>query len=395
VPPPVRFPGYEQVTRLRSLGALEYLTARDARTGEDRVLVAITPGETREEAATLLLAIARTHALVDHPWVPRVVEAAPDFVALAASAAADAELLAETAVRTGIRLSQAGAPAFAIAFLEMLDRSHQAIDPATGRPLCLGVVAAPNVLVGEDGRVSVLGWGHPHHPAARARLFPGIQASFAAPEVAFGAEPRPGSDLQAATLFFYSVLHMGTLQPEVVAAQRGEVFPGKEELLPLTVELLTISHAPTAEGRSIPRFLEIFRQILEVIGVVPDLEGIQRELARLAQEGRARARLVVGEEGRWFQVVGSERVRLERRGTLRRVLAVLAEAHRQQPDRAVSWDRLFAAAWPGETVHPESARNRVYVAIAELRSLGLRDLLARRDDGYLIAPSTWLDIGVE
>jgi hypothetical protein len=32
-------------------------------------------------------------------------------------------------------------------------------------------------------------------------------------------------------------------------------------------------------------------------------------------------------------------------------------------------------------------RNRVYVAIAELRTLGLRDVLVRSDDGYRIGSS--------
>ena len=47
-------------------------------------------------------------------------------------------------------------------------------------------------------------------------------------------------------------------------------------------------------------------------------------------------------------------------------------------------DDLLEAGWPGERVLPEAAANRVYVAVATMRKLGLRDVLLSRDDGYLL-----------
>ena len=38
---------------------------------------------------------------------------------------------------------------------------------------------------------------------------------------------------------------------------------------------------------------------------------------------------------------------------------------------------LFEAGWPGERIAPESARNLIHVNLAELRKVGLRDLLLR------------------
>ena len=45
----------------------------------------------------------------------------------------------------------------------------------------------------------------------------------------------------------------------------------------------------------------------------------------------------------------------------------------------------FAACWPGETIRPDSATNRLYVAISKLRKLGLHDVLRTGDDGYELA----------
>lgn len=388
-----RFHGYKDVSRLRSLGALEYLTARESASGEERILVSLAPGAEGDEATRAIEAIARAHALLDHPWVPPVAEVHRDFVALRGAAVADLDVLAETALASGYRLSPIGGPAFAIASLEMLDRAHHVTHPGTRRPLCLAVFAAANVLVSEDGRVSFLGWGHPHEPAVRARLFHALPSSFVAHEVSFGAEPQPGSDLTAAALFFHSFLHLGELQPGVVAALRGEATPGHEQLPGLVLQLLANSHAARPEDRSIPRFLGTFRLVLDDLGIVPDLERFRMELRHLVREAREHARLAVGEEARWFQLGGAEVVRLDRRGPLRRVLGALVTARRDRPDQAVSWEDLFAAGWPGERPHPESARNRVYVAVSELRAIGLRELLVRRDDGYLLAPSARIERG--
>ena len=47
---------------------------------------------------------------------------------------------------------------------------------------------------------------------------------------------------------------------------------------------------------------------------------------------------------------------------------------------------MFAAGWPGDNVQPDAAVNRVRVAVATLRKLGLRPHLVTRGDGYMLAP---------
>jgi DNA-binding SARP family transcriptional activator len=72
-------------------------------------------------------------------------------------------------------------------------------------------------------------------------------------------------------------------------------------------------------------------------------------------------------------------------GPLRRVLAALLEARLESPGAAISVQALAGAAWPDEQILEAAAKNRVRVAIANLRSLGLRTAIHTRQDGYLIA----------
>jgi hypothetical protein len=75
------------------------------------------------------------------------------------------------------------------------------------------------------------------------------------------------------------------------------------------------------------------------------------------------------------------------RGAPRRVLQLLADRRLEAPGQAITLDEVFAAGWPGQRVHPEACASRVYVALSMLRRMGLRGVLIRRDDGYLLDPS--------
>ncbi len=377
-----QYPGFDAVTRIRDLGALVYLSAREG--GEPRILVAAEGAE----GAALLPAIARAHRLVSHPWVPKVLAERADFLVFAGDAVTDLQALSETVVDTKYAITEDGPLAFAFGCWRMLDAAHHLTDPSSGGPLCFGAFAAENILVGKDGSLSIFGFGHPHQTLVRARLFPKLSASFVAPEVAMGASPKPGSDLTAAVLFFHSLLRMGDLQPPVVAALRGEAAPGDEHLPALVLELMANSHAPRPEDRSIPRFLAAFEKLLHALRLAPDESRLRTDLIemvrrRLEKEGGPS--LVVGPEARFVETP-SGLVRLERRGPVRRVLWALVEGHDTRPGEAISWEELLEKGWPGEKPQPESGRNRVYVAVAELRNLGLRELLVRRDDGYLLEP---------
>ena len=64
---------------------------------------------------------------------------------------------------------------------------------------------------------------------------------------------------------------------------------------------------------------------------------------------------------------------------------LLATRHESNPEEPVAIAELIAAAWPDQKLLRSSALNRLHVALATLRQLGLQSVLQRRGDGYLLA----------
>jgi hypothetical protein len=77
---------------------------------------------------------------------------------------------------------------------------------------------------------------------------------------------------------------------------------------------------------------------------------------------------------------------LRRRASLRLILLALVRWRLGAPGQPLGPDELVAAGWPGQRVLPHAASNRLHVAIATLRSLGLRGALLRERRGYLLDP---------
>ncbi len=96
--------------------------------------------------------------------------------------------------------------------------------------------------------------------------------------------------------------------------------------------------------------------------------------------------LLVAADGRWFRRAGGEQVDLSTRKSLRLLLLRLATLRLERSGQALTLEALFEAGWPGERISQSAAFRRVYTAIGTLRDLGLRDVLVRRDDGYLLSP---------
>jgi tetratricopeptide (TPR) repeat protein len=100
--------------------------------------------------------------------------------------------------------------------------------------------------------------------------------------------------------------------------------------------------------------------------------------------------LLLEKDARWFELPPAERVNMQQRKAPRLLLLALVEEHKQQ--KPMSVEALFAKGWPNERAHPDAARSRVYTALNLLRSLGLQDVLLRRDDGYLISKEVTIRI---
>jgi DNA-binding NtrC family response regulator len=107
---------------------------------------------------------------------------------------------------------------------------------------------------------------------------------------------------------------------------------------------------------------------------------------------REPAAVVVAGSGGWFEPRNGDRVQLAHRKNLARILAALLVQRQAQPGVALSVPELIEAGWPGEQMSDKSGANRVYVALTTLRRLGLRDVIERTKDGYLVPEQAPIDV---
>jgi predicted ATPase len=86
------------------------------------------------------------------------------------------------------------------------------------------------------------------------------------------------------------------------------------------------------------------------------------------------------------------RVELGVRSPARRLLLGLVTRHLRAPGDPSTIAALAAEGWPGERIDPRAAKNRVHVALAELRRAGLRDLVCRSPRGYFLDPTATIAV---
>ena len=98
--------------------------------------------------------------------------------------------------------------------------------------------------------------------------------------------------------------------------------------------------------------------------------------------------LWVDRGGRRFRLSDGREVSLRHRPPLTRVLAGLARSRVRNPGDCLSVDDLVPIGWPGEQLLRDTGKNRVYVAIATLRKMGLSELLLKTEKGYLLDPDS-------
>jgi tetratricopeptide (TPR) repeat protein len=98
--------------------------------------------------------------------------------------------------------------------------------------------------------------------------------------------------------------------------------------------------------------------------------------------------LVVESQAQWFRPPRHGRVELRRQRRLQRLLLTLTTARlASTTDHVLSVDDLFRSAWPGQRALRTAMTNRVKVAVATLRKLGLDHILVTRNGGYALSES--------
>ena len=116
-----------------------------------------------------------------------------------------------------------------------------------------------------------------------------------------------------------------------------------------------------------------------------DVRFALRMLERVVSDDSTEAWTIAPDGSRFRPPRGAE-VDLSRKATAKKLLSALAELRVREPGAVLSTAALFAAGWPGERAKESAAGNRVYVALAALRTLGLRGLLQSMPEGYRLDP---------
>jgi hypothetical protein len=106
--------------------------------------------------------------------------------------------------------------------------------------------------------------------------------------------------------------------------------------------------------------------------------------AAAAREAARGATVEIGFEPSW--VLGPDGTRHRLAEAYSRIVNAFLELHRRAPEAVLTIDDLVAVGWPGERPIAPSGANRVHVALAHLRRMGLRGVIERSSGGYRFVP---------
>ncbi len=115
-----------------------------------------------------------------------------------------------------------------------------------------------------------------------------------------------------------------------------------------------------------------------------------RQAVRLIEAlalGAVKRQLVLGPELAWLEDPTGARHDLAERPLMQRLVRFLLERRQSEPGRGASAHEMIAAGWPGERIVRSAGLNRLYVAVRELRKLGLADVLIGGRRGYYLDPA--------
>jgi hypothetical protein len=385
--------GYRGRRRIRARGPLQIDAARRFEDGRACVLITATGANAGDEAAIALGEMARAHALIQHPAVPRVARRGASFLELDCPAIADGFDLLGRVAANGMRIPFGAGDAFVVGLREAMQAAHGVTDARSGGPLCLGHLSPGNVLFDGEGRLHLVGFGHNPYAPRGSVAFDGAAPVFQAPEVATGAAPSPMGDYVALLLFTRWILPHVELPQQVSRMLRGDLRASDMELIEALqwVDTRLLGTLPSWRATLDEAIVQAER-IRALLGTELDRTGWERvvaELLRAAPRPQPDAAetppfpLTLGPDAAWFAGPDGRTVRLGR--AQRRMLLALTERYARADGEPLTMWELLQAGWPGEQPTVESGANRVYVEINRMRRIGLRDAIERFEQGYRLA----------
>ncbi|APR87068.1 hypothetical protein A7982_12417 [Minicystis rosea] len=399
---------YDDPLPIRSRGSFHLVSASRRATGRRCVVVVPGPGADVPRVEDALAEIERVHGLLDHPRIPRVIERGRagevPFLELGSDAIVDGAEVVRIIADAEQKIPYAQADGFIAGARLALQAAHAVTDPRTGGPVCIGRISYANFLFAENGRWSLVGFGH-NFPITRDTGAPdGWVASFHAPEMSTGGTATPMGDYVAILLIMRSLLPFADTAGTLGRILRGEFVPRDRELFEHLrwFDQHVMGQLPQLRP-PIEEAVAVSDRIRALLGVTVDGDGFDGFVASLLERQEEPRRLedsvppggqavILGRDAAFIVAPDGRRHELGR--AQRRIMKALVERHLRDPAATFSMWEVLEAGWPGERPIFEAGANRVYVTLARLRRLGLRDVIERSDEGYRISPRVtvrWAD----
>ncbi|MDC3953115.1 hypothetical protein [Polyangium jinanense] len=390
---------YVDPVPIRSRSAYNVVAARRADDGGRCTVVLPGASANPRRIGEALAEVERTHALLDHPRIPKVAfrgeaQGTP-FLELACDAVVDGQDVVRAMADSTQKIPYGAADGFIVGLRTAMQAAHAQRDPRTGGPICLGRISTGNVLFNAEGRFFLVGFGRNFPVEKDDGTSDGTLTPYQAPELAMQGSASPMGDYVALVLFMRSLMPYVDISDAVGRIVRGELQPSDAELVDCLrwVEQRVLGELPALRA-SMEEAIEVADRIRACVGAVPEPEAFEAHVAALIGRGGARTgaelMLTLGQDAAWVAGSDGERRRLGR--AQRRILLALVEKQKAGSGEPLTMWELLEAGWPGERPSFEVGANRVYVALTRLRHFGLREVIERFEDGYRLAPKAMVRV---
>ena len=183
---------------------------------------------------------------------------------------------------------------------------------------------------------------------------------------------------------YQQCVHLEETNQQKSANKRNE---GLESVLQYWVHFCSIGRAEpqTPWGIGMGAKLEFESQVAARI-LFNALPTSAQQSARARVLGRAISSFVCSKNGDWFQLPNGVTKDISRRKRLTGLLRCLTSWRIREPGVMVSGLTVLEEGWPDEKVSVDSGLARVYTSMADLRKLGLGNVLVSDRDGYCLNP---------